>query len=108
MNDTITMRVPRACATDVEDVINKHRSKQNPKPIKRKLRITKQDFKNAREVIRVHVQYGKARDRWLNKLGNEYERLEDLVMSARTDADAKWLNNQLDLLENAIQYAEDA
>ena len=101
--------VPSACLDAVEEVIKKYRAGLKPRSIKRKLRITKKQFANGQKIVRQHSDLGVYRERWLDKLGNEYVRLEDLLMSApRSPTDKKWLEKQLDLLDKAIDYAENA
>lgn len=108
MESTFLYKVPVGCAEEVQKVLNRYRAAKNPKPIKRKLRISKEEFKRGQAVVKQHSALGRKRDRWCDKLANEQERLEDLIDASRTKGDKTWLENKLELLERAIEYAEDA
>lgn len=104
----VTLTVPAAAANAVKAVIAEFHKAEKPRPIKRQLRLSNADFKKGQEIVRAHCNLGDKRDKWLDKLYDEQNRLEDLSVGIRSKGDTTWLNKQLGILDTAIEYAEDA
>jgi hypothetical protein len=102
------IEVPKHHESAVRQLLRELRRRDNPKPIERKLLITRKQFSKGQQVVRAHVRLGERREAWLDTLQDEYNRIEDLLDNPRSEADERWINRQLDRLQTAIDYVEGA
>jgi hypothetical protein len=101
-----TMQVPAPLESAVAKLLKSYYATQNAKPIKRELRISKREFAAGEKAVKAFTKLSAVLQKYSEKLGREYERLEDLLDQPRNKGDEAWLNAQLDKLDRAIEYVE--
>lgn len=105
--DFVSFKVPRAIVGDVQYLVSDYKARQNPKPIKRLVRVPADEIMLLKDMIAQRNKLGRQIDKILDKVDREVERLDNLYDTPVSKSDKLWIQKQLNKLDRLQDLLDD-